>query len=181
MTAPSRLRGVARMLLWLLRSALTCVVLAMPACVLPIAPEFQDPPASENYAPVIVDSDPPLGMTVTSTPGQLTPFSVTVSDPNVGDTLHVRWIVDFPPFSTNTRVLQEDFPVPPSPSPTTVTQNIGCAESTLSVLPSHTVMAIIADRPFEASQPPPAPVDLGRLPPDGLKTVAVWTLDLECQ
>jgi hypothetical protein len=153
----------------------------MSACVLPIAPEFQDPPASENYAPIIVDSDPPLGMRVTATAGKLTPFSVTVTDPNVGDTLHVRWIVDYPPFSTNTRVLQEDFPVPPSPSPTTVTQNIGCAESTLSVLASHTVMAIIADRGFMQSMLPPAPVDLGRVQAEGLKAVAVWTLDLECQ
>jgi hypothetical protein len=168
----------------LLRSGQICLLSIMSACVLPIAPEFQDPPASQNYAPVITDSEPAIGSRVVGTPGALTTFSVTVSDPNLGDDLHVRWIVDFPPFTTNTRVLQEDFPVPHTQNgtqqQTTAPQRIGCAESTLSVLPSHQVMAIVADRGFLPSLPPPAPIDLGRLPPDGLKTVAVWILDLEC-
>jgi hypothetical protein len=182
MTATTRPPLVARMLL---RSGLICLVSVMSACVLPIAPEFQDPPAEANFSPVIVDTMPELGLTVTGTPDGLTTFNVTVTDQNPGDTLHVRWIVDYPPFTVaNTRVVQEDFPISPSPSgmpqQTTVPQKIGCHESTLSALSPHTVMAIVADRPFQPSLPPPAPVDLGRLPTDGLKTVAVWILDLEC-
>jgi hypothetical protein len=156
----------------------------MSACVLPVGPEFQDPPGAANASPIIVDSTPDIGMRVTGKSGDTFTFSITVTDPNPGDTLHVRWVVDYPPFSSaNTRVVQPDYPVQPSqsglPQQTPVSQQIGCL-TPLSALPSHQVMAIVADREFLPSLPAPAPVDYGRLPPDGLKAVAVWILDVEC-
>src|SRR5215471_15875644 len=78
----------------------------MSACILPVAPEFQDPPASENFGPVITDSSPALGSVVTKVGGApLPPFRVTITDPNLGDNLHVRWLADYPPRSNNTRTL----------------------------------------------------------------------------
>jgi hypothetical protein len=181
MTAPRRPLRVARMLL---RSGQLCLLLAMSACVLPIAPEFQDPPAAANYAPFFQDSDPPIGTRVTAAPDKLTTFTLRISDPNLGDNLHVRFISDFPPFTSNTRVLQPDLLIPHhadgTPLSEPVSQIIGCQRSTLSTLPSHQIMAIVADRGFLDSPPPPATPDLGLLPSGGLKAVAVWILDQEC-
>jgi hypothetical protein len=180
-TATPRSGRVARMLL---RFAQIALFSAMSACVLPVGPEFQDPPGAANASPIIVEATPDIGMRVTGNSMDTFTFSLTVTDPNPGDTLHVRWLADYPPFSaTNTRLLQEDT-VPASttgmPQQTSVSRPIGCRTSPLSALPSHQVMAIVADRPFLPSLPPPAPVDYGRLPPDGLKVVAVWILDVEC-
>src|SRR5882724_1117584 len=101
MTARARALRVARMLL---RSGSICALLVMSACVLPIAPEFQDPPASENYAPVFIDTIPPAGQVVTASP--VAAFTIIVEDPNVGDDLFVRWIADFPPLTDNTIVME---------------------------------------------------------------------------
>ena len=181
MTAPRRPLRVARMLL---RSGQLCLLLAMSACVLPIAPEFQDPPAAANYAPFFQFADPPLGMRITAAPDKLTTFTLQISDPNLGDNLHVRFISDFPPFTSNTRVLQADLLIPHhvdgTPLSEQVSQIIGCQRSTLSTLPSHQIIAIVSDRGFMDSPGPPAVPDLGLVPTGGLKAVAVWILDQEC-
>src|SRR5207244_709655 len=57
-----------------------CLALAAPACVVPVGPQFQDPPATQNYEPRILAAQPPLGERVTGTT-----FHVTVQDPNVLD------------------------------------------------------------------------------------------------
>jgi hypothetical protein len=136
MTAPRRCPCVARMLL---RSGQLCLLLAMSACVLPIAPEFQDPPAAANYAPFFQFVDPPLGTRVTAAPDKVTTFTLQISDPNLGDNLHVRFISDFPPFTSNTRVLEPDLTIPHRadgmPLSQSVTEMIGCQLSTLSTLP----------------------------------------------
>jgi hypothetical protein len=168
----------------LLRSGQLCLLLAMSACVLPIAPEFQDPPAAANYAPFFQDSFPPLGSRVTAAPDKTTMFGLTISDPNLGDDLHVRFISDYPPFTSNTRVLEPDLVIPHlaggMPLSQSVSEIIGCKRSALSNLPSHQIMAIVADRGFLESPPAPAATDLGLLPSGGLKAVAVWILDQEC-
>jgi hypothetical protein len=178
MTALARPARVARMLL---RSTAIVFVSVMSACVLPIAPEFQDPPAAANFSPVIIDSMPPIGSIVgpTSTP---TTFTISITDPNLGDDLHVRWIADFPPDTGNTRTLNN----PPTtvshrtdgmPINADVSQTPSCNINSLAKIPQHQIMAIVADRPFDDS--PTA--DLTKLQgTDGHSVIATWILNLDC-
>ena len=189
MTATTRLPLVARMLL---RSGLLSLVSVMSACVLPIAPEFQDPPAEANFAPVILDgSDPPIGWVVTApTPESIPTFTVFVSDPNLEDDLHVRWIADYPPNTANTRDMVPDFPVThssnglPLDQPVSVTPS--CSAHNLAKIPQHQIMVVVADGEFDNSPPPVGmPVDLTKLKDvdgrdDRKKVIATWTLNLEC-
>jgi hypothetical protein len=175
MTAEARAPRVARMLL---RSGSSCALIVMSACVLPIAPEFQDPPASENYAPVFIDTEPPAGSIVTASP--MLTFTVVVSDPNVGDDLQVRWIADFPPLTDNTSVMATT-PIPHAAGATVSSHETSiqpnCALHHLARIPSHQIMAVVADRPF---LDPGTPIDFERLPPDGLKDSRSWILNLDC-
>jgi hypothetical protein len=186
MTAAPRFSRVARMLL---RSVAIGFVSVMSACVLPIAPEFQDPPAAANYAPVILLAEPQLGFIATTTPTADPPFkfTVTFSDPNVGDNLHVRWLADYPPFTlANTRTLKRDVPVSHrmDGQPLVADDFVvpSCTADNLSALAQHQIMVVIADRPFDDSpQPAGAPVDLTRVQDNGLKVIGSWILNLECQ
>jgi hypothetical protein len=163
----------------LLRWGSICALLVMSACVLPIAPEFQDPPASENYAPVFIDTNPPAGQIVTASPTVPT-FTVIVEDPNVGDDLFVRWIADFPPLTDNTSVMATT-PVPHSAGATVSSHEVSiqpnCALHHLARIPSHQITVVVADRPF---LDPGTPIDFERLPPDGLKDSRSWILNLDC-
>jgi hypothetical protein len=184
MTEPARAHRVARMLL---RSGLFGLVAAMSACVLPIAPEFQDPPAAANYAPQILDSDPPLGSLLVRTSTNVPTFRVTVSDPNVGDDLHVRFLADFPPKTTNTRTLTADHVVTHKADGTRLNDDVsvvpGCDTFNLSNIPVHQIMVIVADRKYLDAPPAPGlPVDLTKLADDaGLEVIGSWTLQMECQ
>jgi hypothetical protein len=178
MTAPPPFLRVARMLL---RWGSVCVLSTMSACVLPIAPEFQDPPASQNYAPTFVNVDPPLGSVVMKNS-----FLATVSDPNIGDDLYYRWIADYPPYSDNTRTLQPTTKVPHSVDGTLLNADLtvkpDCALYNLAKLPRHQIMVVVADRDFLPPQSSPTePVDFARLPSDGRKVVGSWILEMECK
>jgi hypothetical protein len=171
----------------LLRSGLPGLVSVMSACVLPISPEFQDPPAAANFSPVILSATPDIGSIVTATsPSAVPMFQVFVSDPNLGDDLHVRWIADFPPFTPNTRVMLSDFPIPhrsdgkPIADSSEVVPN--CLVNNLAKIPQHQIMAVVADRLFDDSPTPMgATVDLTRVQgTEGRRVIATWTLNLDC-
>src|SRR5207302_72257 len=73
-----------------------CVALfAMSGCVIPVAPQFDDP--EQNYPPYIVSSDPGEGSIFTpgATPDDRD-IAVTLADQNLNDHLFVRWIFDYP-------------------------------------------------------------------------------------
>jgi len=162
----------------LLRSVTIVALLAMSACVLPIAPEFQDPPASENYAPVFIDTNPQAGQIVTASP--VAKFTVVVEDPNVGDDLQVRWIADYPPITDSTSVMATT-PVPHAAGATVSSHEVSiepnCALHHLARIPSHQIAVIVADRPF---LDPGTPINFERLPLDGLKNSRSWILNLDC-
>jgi hypothetical protein len=186
MTATSRPARVARMLL---RSGLLGLASVMSACVLPIGPEFQDPPAAANFAPQILDSQPAIGsiVTVTGTATAAPPFRVSVSDPNVGDDLHVRFLADFPPKTGNTRTLIVDHVVTHNADGTRLNEDVtvtpSCGTFNLANIALHQIMVIVADRPFlDKPAAPGLPVDLTKLAdPEGLEVVASWTLEMDCQ
>jgi hypothetical protein len=178
MTAKARIPPLARPVLrcvGIVTLALTSA--SMSACVLPIAPEFQDPPTAQNYAPIILDSDPPQGSAVMSAT-----FTVVVTDPNVADDLYVRWIIDYPPDSANTRVLVSSLKIAHSvdgrPLNQPVTVTIDCVLGGLAKIAQHQVLVVVADRPFLPPQPPQNVLALVEDP--GFAVQASWTLNLEC-
>jgi hypothetical protein len=185
MTGSTRKMPVARMLL---RSAAICFVSVMSACVLPIAPEFQDQPSSANLSPAISDAVPLIGMIVDGTPARVPTFTVSVTDPNLGDNLHVRFLADYPPDTANTRTLVRDNEIDHSTAGKPILQDVSatpsCNTDNLAKIPQHQIMAIVADRPFDDSPPPAgmAPDLTKLLDPDGQgkKVIATWTLNLEC-
>jgi hypothetical protein len=185
MTVSARKTRVARMLL---RSAAICLVSVMSACVLPIAPEFQDPPAAANFSPEITDAVPLIGMIVDGTPARVPTFTVSVTDPNLEDNIHVRFLADFPPDTVNTRTLVKDAEIDHGTNGKPIFQDVSatpsCTTDNLAKIPQHQIMAIVADRPFDNSPPPAgmAPDLTKLLDPDGQgkKVIATWTLNLEC-
>ncbi|HVR63445.1 MAG TPA: hypothetical protein VMU50_16205 [Polyangia bacterium] len=157
-------------------------------CVVPVGPQFQDPPAAQNFAPTITDSSPVDGYIVfTKTdPNASATFRVTFSDPNLSDTLYVRWLADYPPFSANSRILSSPAPLAPSQTATTpqkqeTSVTVDCNVSNLALtLTQHQIMVIIADRDFLTNNQT-QDHRLTALPEDAGYVEAHWMLNLECK
>lgn len=82
----------------------------LPACVLPVGPDFQDPPTVPNYPPYFVAVGPntPFFSSTVAISDSGTTFEVIVADPNAGDTLSVRWVSDYPIYTARrTNPIQE--------------------------------------------------------------------------
>ncbi len=181
MSAGPRFSRVARLVLRC--TSLTCVLASMSACVLPIAPEFQDPPTSANYAPYFQTVMPDLGSEITQPS-----FDVVVTDPNIGDSLYARWIVDYPPYGDNTRLFNQP-KVAPNPDGTPLLHDYVFKPTcvlNLAKIARHQIMLVVADRDF-AEQLPMQAYDLTRLvapagggPSEGREVIGTWTLDMEC-
>jgi len=146
---------------------LSAVTSSMPACIIPVAPDFQDPDGFPNAAPEIVSEMPKAGSMVSATPSMLPLFVIRVIDVNE-DLLNIRWIVDGrPAFSQQPQVRG-------STDPAMVMQTIHCydVDATVSL---HPVRVVVADRPFvEGSSDPMAIESPGKPAHDD------WWLTLEC-
>jgi hypothetical protein len=109
-----RWRVVRALLLRTVLSPILLALLPLGGCVLPVGPEFQDPPRDINQSPYFIA--PPGGLngfpfyeqTVTlSGMGQM--FEAVVGDPNRDDTLSVRWVANYPPLSgATTSLMNQD-------------------------------------------------------------------------
>jgi hypothetical protein len=161
----------------------------MSACITPVAPNFQDPPSTPDSPPYLSDFSPKNFNDVVTVPvpaGEV--FSATVSDPDIGDTLNVRWVVDYPPYTNATR-LGNQMPISPSsngqPINQQVSQTVYCNLINSAVPPSdgkHQLELIVADRAFST---------LSTLTPDnvldsiddssGFVVRAAWTIVISCQ
>src|SRR4051812_16302375 len=87
--------GLARRMLRTLRvrqptSMLTLPMFLLAGCVLPVGPQFRDPPGNENMPPRIINSTPAQGSTVTITPNSDQDLELTIVDPNHDDKLYVH-------------------------------------------------------------------------------------------
>jgi hypothetical protein len=154
--------------------------LCVSSCVVPVAPSFQDPPTAPNYSPYIISANPDFGAIVaTSTPM----FSVTVTDPNVGDDLHVRWLADYPSTTGSYRTLVPDFFIAHAadgqPLHATSSFTIDCAVDNLAMTSDgqHRIEAIVADRGFV---PNPPNNQLDAVTDDGLVARAFWLVQKAC-
>ena len=158
-------------LLLLLAASLT------PACIIPVGPEFQDPPGVANSPPYAISPDPPAG-TVTANPTVV--FSVTPVDADVLDPLYVKWITEYPPFSADTHgVPQQMIPAPGGGSAIRPTQSFqpGCS-SIASTRTMHQIQVGISDRPFLTDEDPK---NLFATTDDSPAYIVTWFLIRSCQ
>ncbi len=154
-------------------------------CIIPLAPEFEDPPATINYAPYIENSLPTLGSEITAPPSGDVSFSLTVSDPNLGDTLYVRWISDYPPYSDDSRQLGDLIEIAPpadgKPARAPMRFSPSCVVHSIARgLTRHRIMVAVSDRKFLPEQTSPE-LPFTLVPPDAHLIVGTWTLNLECR
>jgi hypothetical protein len=175
----ARSSSLARLLLHLLellqldrKLLLLLAASFMPACIIPIGPDWQDPPGEENVAPQVRDATPFFG-TELIVSGTEAKFSIDVTDAN-GDGIFLRWFAGQAdqPF---VRRLTPDSP----PLPKTVNKNevrpiqesFDCLD--FMYLPARlNILAVVADRDFVAS---PITVEEG-----GKVTFASWTMNFPC-
>jgi len=152
---------------------LLLVASPMSACIIPAGPEFQDPPGEPDSPPFLWAALPDEGTTVVSATAM---FSVTPGDYNLGDTLFVKWISDFPPFVGNNVTRQQETDVlPPSPGnpirdAATFLPNcfqVNTASST------HRITAAISDRGFDGRGLLTTP---SVVPP----RLVIWTWERNC-
>jgi hypothetical protein len=151
-------------------------MLSTSACIIPLGPDFQDPVAEPNAAPYFESAHPDFGSVVTP-PGLQ--FSVTVTDPNVGDNLYVRWLADYP--GANYRpVTAESFVAHSTngqPLRQNVTATVDCLLDNLAMTSDgeHRVEVIVGDRPFV--DPMPGDTRLDQVMDPGLVVRASWVLE----
>jgi hypothetical protein len=161
-------------LLKLDRTLLLLVVAApMSACVIPVGPEFQDPPGAPNATPSIASSDPLMGTsTVVATPH----FSVTASDTNRGDTITVRWILAYPPWTDRSMVIGADDVIPPAADgrrlrrPSTLDLDCDRVPRDVSTT-TRFITAAISDRGFTSRV---------ETPDDTIPAFATWIWEQSC-
>lgn len=162
-------------------AGLAALLSSMPACIIPVAPDFQDPVSFPQVAPWIHDPSPyAFGqvVSVTSTTAAVV-FSVQVTDLNASDTLYGRWIVNPPGLQNNptleTVTLQTDV-VTNRPQPTLAQFEfpIMCGSNSWKSNPlPQQLELVVADGEFTD--------DLDRVDPQKTRrSYANWTIVLEC-
>ncbi len=159
---------------------------AMSGCIIPIAPEFEDEP---NLPPYIVESTPTVGEIVFKGASETTAtgIEVTLADPNIHDTLYVRWLIDYPKYDPNTTRLARDLNLAPTGTVRRATLPEFPASCLLHMiargLPDHRVLLSVSDRPFLDGETRTI-ADESRLDavPEGAHRLrAMWLLKMECK
>jgi hypothetical protein len=179
--------GLARLVQQIRRALAAVLLLAgYAACVIPLAPEFEEEP---NLPPFLVSANPPVGSVVSRSDGDPV-FQVVIEDPNGGDQLHARWIIDYPPFDRNSsRTAREDRP-PPAGEGRRNRHPIVFAPNCLlhSIAPTttrHRLMLAVSDRPFLEPDrgmvlpPPDRPLDA--IEPGAYLLPLAWSFDMDCR
>jgi hypothetical protein len=99
--APTPFRRVARSLLSsrVVGVLLLAVASSMSACIIPVAPNFQDPPSQPDSVPYLQTVFPtPIFNSIFTLQVPTATYEVYVSDPDPGvATLYYQWVFDYPP------------------------------------------------------------------------------------
>ncbi|MGC9984643.1 MAG: hypothetical protein ABSF35_13540 [Polyangia bacterium] len=153
------------------------------ACVVPVAPQFEDP--SENYPPFVVSSVPTAGAELPTSTDPTDTIQVTLGDPNLDDILVARWLIDYPPYDASISRLALEARLPPSGAVNRETIQFApsCSDDQIaSGLASHRVTLSVADRPFLSPDQAPADLQLDSLPAKspGFVVRTTWVVDLTC-
>ena len=166
--------ALARLLLAVAAKSLLLFALtsSMPACVIPVGPQWQDPDGIPNSPPEILSTDPPAGMMLSTTASAEIKFTLLVTDVNVTDHLYWEFIVDHRR-ATSINVID---PSPNgAPLRASLPQFIGCNEVQLGAPSPHPVRFFLADRQID-----PASADLMDVAPPGKGVPADWWLNADC-
>jgi hypothetical protein len=160
------------------RAWLAALPLCISACVVPVAPQFEDPVG--NYSPYVASSLPAAGAELPASADPPT-IEVTLGDPNLEDVLVARWLIDYPPFDESASRAALDVRLPPTGHVTRdpILFAPSCLENQIAPGPlSHRVTLSVADRPFL----PPDQSDLGldSVPAAGFLVRTTWIVDLAC-
>ena len=147
---------------------LAAVTSSMPACIIPVGPDFQDPEGLPNYPPEILNPDPTWGQNATGTATATPTFSLTLFDQNADDTMYLRWIVDGMRSG-------DDLPIPSGATMHPESRSIGCFDVHDRNAAVHTIIAVVGDRPLSIS-------DLLAVadPSIGKANHMNWQLNLNC-
>ncbi len=164
-----------------IRPLLVLALAALPACVVPVEPEWTDPPP--NDPPTIQSSTPPVGAVLVADPASSKAMSVSVvvADQNTQDKLYLRWLIDYP--AVQGEVSHLAYPLALAPEGTVAREAVSFAPScTDDQIPpgtaTHRLMLAVSDRPF-------APIDessqtaLDQVT-NGFLVEAVWLFTLTC-
>jgi hypothetical protein len=156
----------------------------MSACIIPVAPDFRDPPTQPDAPPTISNLNPPhFGLAFSIPADKYYDFTASVSDPDPGTTLQVRWTVDYPPYTANTWTNNS-----PDVSPLvagqpivnrTVTQRIDCSSINDRSTSAHRLQLMVTDGEFvtaDLSQP----YSLDQLLGSGTVVYAYWPINITC-
>jgi hypothetical protein len=115
----------------------------MSACIIPAGPEFQDPLGVQNSPPTVVTVSPAEGSSSVDRNPQ---FVVRASDLNLGDTLWIKWITEYPPLFA-LPVMTIDHSNESSPVRDDATFSPNCYQVN-RLLSTHQITAAISDREF---------------------------------
>jgi hypothetical protein len=160
----------------------------MSACIIPVAPNFQDPPPTPHASLYLSDFMPVNGsVSSIADPNQGQSFSAHVSDEQVGATLYVRWAVNYPPSPDAPQArLLTDTMISPHPDGTPIDQPVPPQPIECLLLQSTTPPAdgryrlelIVADSPLSND---PSALDAFADPNDsGLVVRGDWTFIINC-
>jgi len=164
----------------------------MSACIIPVAPNFQDPPSISDSGPFLSSFSPgAFGELVTVPVPQGTQFSANVTDLNVKATLSIRWVMDYPPASDATHLVEQS-PITPRadglPQPITTPPPgqpgvVNCDWVIQRLTSTHQLELIVADSEFADSStaglPPDRKFDTPK-DPNGHVVHALWPIDISC-
>ena len=163
----------------------------MSACIIPVAPNFQDPPSVLDSGPFLSGFSPRSVGELVSIPvpqGQL--FSATVTELNLKATLSVRWAIDYPPDGDATSF--EDGPsIPPRADGMPISQQtitnplpgIDCSWIIQRLTSTHQLELMVSDSGFADSSTAGLPAD-GKLDTpkekNGHVVRAIWPIEISC-
>jgi hypothetical protein len=149
----------------------------LSACVVPVGPQFEDPPG--NASPFLASSTPAAGSVLSASAPTI---EVTLGDPNLDDILEGRWLIDYPPCGSISRLALEFR----RPATGTLTREPvrfvpSCSEHLIaSGLESHRVTLSVADRAFIPQAQAAPDLCLDSVQAEGLLVRATWILNLVC-
>ncbi|HJX63944.1 MAG TPA: hypothetical protein VJ860_08315 [Polyangia bacterium] len=159
---------------------LAALPLWISACVVPVAPQFEDP--GGNYSPFVASSVPTAGAELPASPDSTYTIQASLGDPNLDDVLWARWLIDYPPYDPSISLLAREDRLPPSGS---VNREFirfapSCSDNQIVSGPaSHRVTLSVADRPFlSPDRAPDLPLD--SVSTEGFVVRTTWIVNLTC-
>jgi hypothetical protein len=159
-------------------SGMAVLFAAVSGCVVPVEPEWSDP--ASNYPPSIDSATPAVGTVLTGLNGGSVEVSVQLADQNVGDSLYLRWIIDYRPNTADIVAVETIKPGGEAIVRTPERFVPECTSDHLSrTVSSHWLMLAVSDRPFLSDDPrSPNPE---QVPSGNYLVQAFWPFVMSCQ